>query len=108
VPTNHTVFATGYQLTDKSGSIIYSGDTTTTDALWELGKDIERLAAVFMETSFPNRLERLALVTGHLTTFLLAREHAKLDKPEVPVKIFHKKPQCLDEIRVELACCQER
>jgi len=38
---------------------------------------------------------------------LLARELAKLDKSEVPVKIFHMKPQYLDEIRAELACCQE-
>lgn len=107
-PTNHTVFAAGYLLSGDGASILYSGDTSSTDDLWELGKGCERLAAVFVETSFPNRLEELALATGHLTPSLLSRELAKLDKPEVPVKIFHMKPQYLDEIRAELACSQER
>lgn len=106
-PTSHTVFAAGYLLSDEGTSILYSGDTTVTDALWDLGKTAETLAAVFVETSFPNRLEALALETGHLTPTLLTRELAKLDKPEVPVKIFHMKPQYLEEICVELASCQK-
>jgi cAMP phosphodiesterase len=107
-PTSHTVFAAGYLLADEETSILYSGDTTTTGAIWELGKGVEPLAAVFVEASFPNRLEPLALETGHLTPALLDLELAKLDKPEVPVKIFHMKPQYLEEIRAELASCQER
>ncbi|MDH3454027.1 MAG: 3',5'-cyclic-nucleotide phosphodiesterase [Desulfuromonadales bacterium] len=106
-PTSHTVFAAGYLLTSEASSILYSGDTTTTDALWALGRTAENLAAVFVETSFPNRLESLALETGHLTPALLDRELAKLDKPEVPVKIFHMKPQYLEEIGAELASCQK-
>ena len=35
------------------------------------------------------------------------QELAKLDKPEVPVKIFHMKPQYLEEISAELASCQK-
>ncbi len=105
VQTNHPVFAAGYLVASDKSSILYSGDTTTTDALWELGKSTEDLAAVFVETSFPNRLESLALKTGHLTPGLLAKELVKLDKPEVPVKIFHMKPQYLDEISAELALC---
>ncbi len=106
-PTSHTVFSAGYLLTDKETSILYSGDTTTTEALWELGNTAEQLSAVFVETSFPNRLESLALKTGHLTPKLLSRELVKLDKPEVPVKIFHMKPQYLEEISAELVSCQK-
>ena len=106
-PTSHTVFAAGYLLAAGKKSILYSGDTTTTDEIWELGKVAEQLAAVFVETSFPDRLELLARETGHLTPALLAKELAKLDKPEVPVKIFHMKPQYLEEISAELASCQK-
>jgi len=116
-PTSHTVFSAGYLLSGEETSILYSGDTTTTDALWELttttdalwelGKTAKDLAAVFVETSFPDRLETLALETGHLTPTLLAKELAKLDKPEVPVKIFHMKPQYLEEISAELASCKK-
>lgn len=106
--TNHPVFSAGYLLTMGETSILYSGDTTTTDDLWSLGKSVDELAAVFIETSFPDRLEPLALQTGHLTPALLVKELAKLDKPEVPVKIFHMKPQYLEEISAELALCQKR
>ena len=60
------------------------------------------MAAVLVETSFPTRLEALAVETGHLTPGLLMKELEKLDKPEVPVKIFHMKPQYLEEITAEL------
>lgn len=106
-PTSHTVFAAGYLLADEDVSILYSGDTTTTDALWVLGSAAEQLAAVFVETSFPDRLESMARETGHLTPKLLVRELAKLDKPEVPVKIFHMKPQYLEEISAELVSCRK-
>lgn len=43
---------------------------------------------------------------GHLTPGMLTKELDKLDKPEVPVKIFHMKPQYLEEISAELASCQ--
>jgi len=104
--TNHPVFAAGYLLTKGQASILYSGDTTTTEELWSLGNSVEALAAVFVETSFPDRLESLAQQTGHLTPGMLIKELDKLDKPEVPVKIFHMKPQYLEEISAELASCQ--
>jgi cAMP phosphodiesterase len=100
--TDHTVFSAGYLLAGAGSSILYSGDTTKTDALWALGRQQDHLAAVFVETSFPNRLEALAVETGHLTPALLVKELDKLDKPDVPVKIFHMKPQYLDEISKEL------
>jgi len=108
VPTSHSVFAAGYLVTGDGASILYSGDTTSTEALWALGRGAESLAAVFVETSFPNRLESLALATGHLTPALLERELAKLDKPQVPVKIFHVKQQYQDEINAELVSRRER
>jgi len=106
--TNHTVFAAGYLITDETSSILYSGDTSRTERLWELGRSADNLVAVFVETSFPNRLETLAIETGHLTPALLEKELEKLDKPEVPVKIFHMKPQYLEEISAELVSCQMR
>ena len=106
--TNHPVFAAVYLLATGKTAILYSGDTSTTEALWSFGKSADELAAVFVETSFPDRLETLALQTGHLTPGMLDKELAKLDKPEVPVKIFHIKPQSLEEISAELALCQKR
>ncbi len=107
-PTNHTVFAVGYLLSRGETSILFSGDTTTTDAIWTLGNRARGLAALFVETSFPDRMEPLALATGHLTPSLLQKELVKLDKPDLPVKIFHMKPQYLAEICNELELFQGR
>jgi hypothetical protein len=41
-------------------------------------------------------LEPLAHQTGRLTPGILIKELDKLDKSEVPVKIFHMKPQYLE------------
>lgn len=100
--TNHPVFSAGYLLRHADAAILYSGDTTTTDELWQLAKDEEKLQAVFVETSFPDRLASLAVETGHLTPSLLASELVKLDKSQVAVKIFHMKPQYLQEISSDL------
>ena len=61
---------------------------------------------MFFETSFPDRLKSLTQQAGHLAPGMLTKELDKLDKPEVPVKIFHMKPQYLEEISAELASCQ--
>ena len=104
--TNHSAFSAGYLLKHDAAAILYSGDTTTTDKLWQMAKDEEKLQAVFVETSFPDRLDALAVETGHLTPSLLASELVKLDKSQVAVKIFHMKPQYLQEIRSDLEAQQ--
>lgn len=106
--TEHTVYSAGYLVADAEAAILYSGDTTSTEDLWALGAKDDRLKAVFVEASFPNRLEGLAKESGHLTPGLLVDELDKLDKSELPVKIFHMKPQYLDEISADLAPLRDR
>lgn len=53
-------FAAGQLLTKEQASILDSGDTATKESLRNLGSSADVLAAVFVETSFPCRLESLA------------------------------------------------
>jgi len=99
---HHTVPAYGY-IVEKAGkkSIAYTGDTGPTDRFWE------RMAAhdvkcLIIETSFPNRLEKLALASGHLTPSLLEKEIAKMSPPPDKILVMHLKPQYLQEIEVEI------
>jgi ribonuclease BN (tRNA processing enzyme) len=99
---HHTVPAYGY-IIEKAGekSIAYTGDTGPTDRFWE------RMAAhevkyLITETSFPNRLEKLALASGHLTPSLLEGEIAKMSRPPEKIFIMHLKPQFLQEIETEI------
>jgi cAMP phosphodiesterase len=105
--TAHPVHAVGYCLQSPAAGFLFSGDTTVTEELWTLAGDCPQLKLAIVETSFPNRFAELARVSGHLTPAMLAGELAKLGRPQVPVGIFHMKPQFLDELRRELAALND-
>lgn len=102
VQTSHPVFTAGYLLADTQAAVLFSGDTREGSALWSLSDNCPNLHGVFMETSFPNRMQALATLVGHMTPAMLRQELLRLARPEVPVKVFHMKPQFLDEIVAEL------
>jgi len=93
LPANHVVPAVGFHLDSGDGSLVFTGDTTTNDALWEEVNRIENLRYLIIETAFSNAERALAIASKHLTPDLLAQELAKLARP-AKVKIFvsHLKP----------------
>jgi ribonuclease BN (tRNA processing enzyme) len=102
VAVSHTVPAAGFIVHDGSTAVIYSGDTGPTDALWRSARGLRGLRAIILECAFPNRLGPLAQVAKHMTPALIRRELDKLP-PDVPVWIFHVKPQFHEELAEELS-----
>jgi ribonuclease BN (tRNA processing enzyme) len=102
VAVNHTVPTAGFIIHDGSHGFIYSGDTGPTDALWKAARGLTGIRAVILEAAFPNRLGALADAARHLTPDLVRREMDKLPA-DVPVWIFHIKPQFLEETAEELS-----
>lgn len=101
-PVNHTVPAYGIILMGRNGTgIAYTGDTGPTERFW---KKVERyrIDHLIVETSFPNRLEDLALKTRHLTPALLQKELAKMENPPRRIYLMHAKPQYFPEIEQEI------
>ena len=98
---DHTVPCSGFILDDGTSTIVYSGDTAPTDALWKAARRMRRLRAVILECAFPNRMEHLADIAKHMTPARIRRELDKLPG-DVPVLIYHVKPQFKDEIGAEL------
>ena len=99
---NHVVESVGFRLQDGNGAILYSGDTGATPWLWKEARGQKGLKAIFVETSFPNRLNDLARLTGHLTPSMLEEELEKIGDLNVPIFIFHMKPQYLETITAEI------
>ncbi len=94
VPVRHTVPALGYLWEGPEGAVAFSGDTAPTEALWERVSRTRDLRAVFLECSFSAEGRELAERTGHLSTADLAGELAKAGvSPEVPVYLYHLKPE---------------
>lgn len=102
VRVNHIVPATGFIIREGDTALLYSGDTSETQRIWEVAAKEPRLKAVFIETSFPNDCHELARVTGHLTPDMLAREFVKIGRPDLPLYIYHLKPSFRSVITAEL------
>jgi cAMP phosphodiesterase len=72
-----------------------------------MAENCSELKIAFIETSFPDRFEWLAQISGHLTPALLKVELEKFGERDVPIKIFHMKPQFLEELQTELAALHD-
>lgn len=97
LPANHTVPAVGFQLDSGTASLVYTGDTTSCDALWQAINRIENLEYLIIETAFGNGELALAKLSQHLCPSLLLEELKKLQHtPEI--YITHLKPGEGEEI----------
>lgn len=91
IPANHVVPAVGYHLDSGKASLVFSGDTTTNDALWKVVNKIKNLRYLIIETAFSNSEKNLAVLSKHLCPSLLVEELAKF-KREAEIFITHLKP----------------
>jgi ribonuclease BN (tRNA processing enzyme) len=91
LPANHVVPAVGFQIDSGDASLVFSGDTTTNDALWVEVNQISNLRYLIIETAFSNSEKELAVLSKHLCPSLLAEELLKL-KLNPKVYITHLKP----------------
>jgi ribonuclease BN (tRNA processing enzyme) len=91
LPANHVVPAIGFRLDSGIASLVFTGDTTCNDALWERVNEIENLRYLIIETAFSNAERQLAIDSKHLCPSMLAGELAKL-KRSARIYITHLKP----------------
>jgi len=102
IAVEHTIPTCGFIIHDGHTGLAYSADTGPTSTIWQATRACASLGAIILECSFPNRLDKLAEVAGHLTPRLIERELDKLP-PDVPVWIFHIKAPFFEETGEELA-----
>lgn len=95
IPANHVVPAVGYHLDSGKASLVFSGDTTTNDALWAVVNKIENLRYLIIETAFSDNEKELAILSKHLCPSLLIEELKKFRRT-ADVFITHLKPGEVD------------
>lgn len=91
IPANHVVPAVGYLVDSGESSLLFSGDTTVNQALWDIANTTDNLKYIVIETAFSNKERDLAVVSKHLCPDMLASELANLTKA-VEIFISHLKP----------------
>lgn len=104
LPANHVVPAVGFQIDSGAASLVFSGDTTSQDELWEVVNRIANLRYLVIETAFPNAEKELALLSKHLCPSLLAEELLKL-KSNPEIYITHLKPGEVELTMQEISEC---
>jgi len=102
IPVHHPVYSVGYIIEGRSGAIAFSGDTGPTEELWRAVNATPDVKAVFLELSFPNSMQWLADLSGHLTPRTAMGELAKLDRRGATVYLYHLKPAVIDEVKAEV------
>lgn len=104
LPANHVVPAVGFQIDSGTTSLVFSGDTTTNDALWEVVNHIANLRYLIIETAFCNAEKELAVRSKHLCPSMLAEELLKL-KLNPEIYITHLKPGEVELTMQEIGEC---
>ncbi len=94
VPMDHTVPGLSYILARDGVRAAFTGDTRSLRHLAEAGP----LDILICELSYPDHLEELAHITGHMTPSMLRRDLA-LFSPMPELWISHLKPQYAQELR---------
>jgi cAMP phosphodiesterase len=73
-PVNHTIPSIGVFLRKGNRTVLYTGDTAPTEEIWDVARAMTELSALLIEVSFPDRMEEIATVSGHMTPRMVARE----------------------------------
>lgn len=103
VPVTHPVESCGFVVSDGSVSVAMSGDTGPTEKLWHVLNKVKNLKAILLETSFPNKLQQLADISGHLTPQTVKTELTKFERNGSHVFLYHLKPAFVPQLKKELA-----
>jgi len=101
VPVDHVLPTYGYLLGEPGCTVVLATDTRDTDLIWERAAARDNLAAVLIETSFPESQVELAEMSGHLTPSGAARQLAKIGR-DVRAIAVHLKPSNRDELEAEI------
>lgn len=91
IGTKHCLGSFGFCITKNDSSYIITGDIGLEFDLISKIAEVKNLKALFTECSFPNSLERIALISNHLTPNYLKEFLSKLDNKNLALYLYHLK-----------------
>ncbi len=106
VSVDHVVPTLGFLVQAPNAAVAIPSDTGPTEEFWRVAGAATDLKAVFLEASFPNAMNELAVVSKHLTPAMFAAEARKLGR-DVRFIAVHIKPRFYDQVVAELGALSE-
>jgi len=107
VQVTHTVQTHGLIVEDDRSALLFTSDTGPTERIWQVARDCDKLRAIFIDLSFPNRMTELARVSQHHSPATLLDEMSKMN-PDTPIYAVHVKAAYRDQIIEEIASLNNR
>lgn len=92
IAVNHPAPCSAMMFRWDDGAFMYTGDTGITEEIWQVAKEEKKLRGIITEVSFPNSMMALSNVSGHFSPCQLPEELAKMERPDLPVYLYHLKP----------------
>lgn len=91
IHANHIDGACGFVIEKDDLAFAISGDTYTSESLWEEINENKKIKSLIIECSFPSEMDKLAYDSKHLTPKILADELKKLKRDDVQIFLYHLK-----------------
>ncbi|MCB9093738.1 MAG: 3',5'-cyclic-nucleotide phosphodiesterase [Halobacteriovoraceae bacterium] len=101
VQVNHPGDSMGYFIEKDDKCILFTGDTSSTQRIWEIAGTKKNIKAIVTEVSFPNSLKEVAKLSYHMTAETFKEEHKKMPK-NIPIYITHLKPAYQEKVISEI------
>lgn len=101
VQVTHTVLTHGLIVEDDKSALLFTSDTGPTERIWQKAKSCDKLRAIFIDLSFPNRMTELARVSQHHSPATLLEEMSKM-APDIPIFAVHVKAAYRDQVIEEI------
>ncbi|HEU0175170.1 MAG TPA: MBL fold metallo-hydrolase [Blastocatellia bacterium] len=101
VEVTHTILTHGIVVEDDRSALLFTSDTGSTENIWRTPIGRDKLRAIFIDLSFPNRLTELARVSQHHSPATLLEEMSKM-RPDTPIFAVHVKAAYRDQIVEEI------
>jgi cAMP phosphodiesterase len=101
VEVTHTILTHGLIVEDGESALLFTSDTGPTERIWQVARECDKLRAIFIDLSFPNRLTELARASQHHSPATLLEEMSKI-RPDTPIYGVHVKAAYRDQIVKEI------
>lgn len=101
IEVTHTVPTHGLVVEDERSALLFTSDTGATENIWRTPIRRDKLRAIFIDLSFPDRLTELARASHHHSPSTLLEEVAKMG-PDTPIYAVHVKAAYRDQVVEEI------
>lgn len=99
---NHTIGSVAYMVSNDGAGFLFSGDMSSTPALWAAMQSEKKLSHVIVDCSFTNADTELAAKSMHFCPHSLLEDIRGM-APAIEFLIYHLKPAQEDQIMRELS-----